>query len=311
VEQLCRQRRYDRIISDSRYGVWARNVPSYYLVHSLRQIIPGRPRHLENMVEYTQKRLLGKAHKILIPDEPDSGLAGDLCHDIACNWENRLEYIGILSSVTKTATEPDIDYFISVSGAEPQRSIFEKIVLDQAHELKGRVVIALGKPDARSAARDHFRYHFNTTIADPVHDKAFNNVHKYGYKNTHNNLHDSSYYNIHRNDYNVRVEVYQYMNRTQQQEMMNRAHMVISRSGYTTLMELAELKKKALLIPTVGQSEQEYLADYHERLGHMHTVRQSRLRLAHDAAVAAYYQGLPRIRPTHNSISRFLSAIGC
>ena len=35
---------------------------------------------------------------------------------------------------------------------------------------------------------------------------------------------------------------------------------VISRSGYTTVMELLALQKKAILIPTPGQTEQEYLA---------------------------------------------------
>lgn len=287
VEQLSQERGFDRIISDSRYGVSSSHIPSYYLVHSLRQIIPGRPRHLENMVEFSQKRLLSKAHKILIPDEMDNGLAGELCHDIACDWRN-LEYIGILSSVTRTVAQPDIDYFISVSGAEPQRSIFETIVLQQVAELKGRVVVALGKPGLRLPHQ-----------AGGVSDDKIRNSHNNTYHNSHSILD------------NGRIEIHQYMNRAQQQEMMNRAHMVISRSGYTTLMELAELGKKALLIPTVGQSEQEYLADYHERLGHMHTVRQSRLSLAKDAAVAAYYQGLPPIRPTQDSVSRFLSAVGC
>ena len=51
-------------------------------------------------------------------------------------------------------------------------------------------------------------------------------------------------------------------------ELMNRAQCVICRSGYTTLMELAELgKKQALLIPTPGQTEQEYLSWYYLQKG--------------------------------------------
>jgi predicted glycosyltransferase len=38
--------------------------------------------------------------------------------------------------------------------------------------------------------------------------------------------------------------------------------MIMSRSGYTTIMDLAKLEKKAILVPTPGQTEQEYLADY-------------------------------------------------
>ena len=37
---------------------------------------------------------------------------------------------------------------------------------------------------------------------------------------------------------------------------------VIARSGYTTVMEILARKKKSILIPTPGQTEQEYLADH-------------------------------------------------
>jgi hypothetical protein len=43
-----------------------------------------------------------------------------------------------------------------------------------------------------------------------------------------------------------RTEVRSFVKREQQQDLMNRARMVVSRSGYTTMMELAELKKNAL-----------------------------------------------------------------
>jgi predicted glycosyltransferase len=35
--------------------------------------------------------------------------------------------------------------------------------------------------------------------------------------------------------------------------------MVVCRSGYSTVMDLIKLQKKALMIPTPGQTEQEYL----------------------------------------------------
>jgi hypothetical protein len=37
------------------------------------------------------------------------------------------------------------------------------------------------------------------------------------------------------------------------------ASVVISRAGYTTIMDLVKLRKKAVLIPTPGQEEQQYL----------------------------------------------------
>lgn len=42
---------------------------------------------------------------------------------------------------------------------------------------------------------------------------------------------------------------------------------IICRSGYSTLMDLVSLDKKAILIPTPGQTEQEYLAENMKKLG--------------------------------------------
>ena len=42
---------------------------------------------------------------------------------------------------------------------------------------------------------------------------------------------------------------------------------VMCRSGYSTLMDLVSLDKKAILIPTPGQTEQEYLAEHMKQLG--------------------------------------------
>ena len=42
--------------------------------------------------------------------------------------------------------------------------------------------------------------------------------------------------------------------------MICASEMIICRSGYSTIMELVRLQKKAVLIPTPGQTEQVYLA---------------------------------------------------
>ena len=48
----------------------------------------------------------------------------------------------------------------------------------------------------------------------------------------------------------------------QLEDAIQSASFVIARSGYSTIMDLLKLKKKAILIPTPGQTEQEYLAQY-------------------------------------------------
>ena len=45
------------------------------------------------------------------------------------------------------------------------------------------------------------------------------------------------------------------------EELILKSELVVARSGYTTLMDLAKLDKKAFFIPTPGQTEQEYLAN--------------------------------------------------
>ncbi len=58
------------------------------------------------------------------------------------------------------------------------------------------------------------------------------------------------------------------------------SRLVICRSGYTTVMELVTLQKKALLIPTPGQTEQAYLAQYLHELGWFLSVQQHQLNLS-------------------------------
>ena len=45
-------------------------------------------------------------------------------------------------------------------------------------------------------------------------------------------------------------------------KVIQQSKIIISRSGYTTVMDLVVLRKKAILIPTPGQKKQEYLAEY-------------------------------------------------
>lgn len=59
---------------------------------------------------------------------------------------------------------------------------------------------------------------------------------------------------------NNRFQYLSHLNGTQLYSLMQKASIIVCRSGYTSLMDLLTLQKKALLIPTPGQDEQEYLA---------------------------------------------------
>jgi hypothetical protein len=58
------------------------------------------------------------------------------------------------------------------------------------------------------------------------------------------------------------ITIYSYVSWEIRDNLMKRANLVISRSGYTTIMDLVKLWKKAILFPTPNQTEQEYLAKY-------------------------------------------------
>lgn len=61
------------------------------------------------------------------------------------------------------------------------------------------------------------------------------------------------------------------------QDLLDRSHMLICRSGYSSLMDLERVKLPALLVPTPGQFEQEYLATRHGAHPHWIVQRQDAL----------------------------------
>ncbi|WOD45149.1 glycosyltransferase [Hwangdonia lutea] len=56
------------------------------------------------------------------------------------------------------------------------------------------------------------------------------------------------------------MSIYNFMTSELLEKTINESALVIARSGYTTIMDLSKLDKKAFFIPTPGQFEQEYLA---------------------------------------------------
>ena len=63
------------------------------------------------------------------------------------------------------------------------------------------------------------------------------------------------------------ITLVNYMTSKELEQALNSSDLVLSRSGYTTLLDLAKLKKRAFFIPTPGQYEQEYLAERLEENG--------------------------------------------
>ncbi len=71
--------------------------------------------------------------------------------------------------------------------------------------------------------------------------------------------------------------------------LMCEAKMVICRSGYSTLMDLAVTGKKAILIPTPGQTEQEYLGRHLHDSGVYYSAPQESFDLSRALSEAAHF----------------------
>jgi len=63
-------------------------------------------------------------------------------------------------------------------------------------------------------------------------------------------------------------------------QLISRSKKLVCRGGYSTIMDLLSLKVNALLIPTPGQSEQEYLAEYLAKKNWFQVVSQDQISLS-------------------------------
>ena len=90
------------------------------------------------------------------------------------------------------------------------------------------------------------------------------------------------------------VTYYNFMTSEEIETAFNESAMVLCRSGYTTVMDLAKLGKKAFFIPTPGQFEQEYLAKRFKRNGQAPYAKQDDF-VIEDLKDVKLYQGLPKL----------------
>ena len=86
---------------------------------------------------------------------------------------------------------------------------------------------------------------------------------------------------------------------------LNESKMVLCRSGYTTIMDLAQLGKKAFFIPTPGQYEQEYLAKKFKKEGVVPFSKQKKFKIEKLQEVD-FYKGLQPIGSEINWEKLFL-----
>jgi len=76
--------------------------------------------------------------------------------------------------------------------------------------------------------------------------------------------------------------------------ILSNAELLISRSGYSSLMDAAVLGKRCVFIPTPGQTEQEYLGQYHAEKGHCVLQKQSEMNIGEAIRQAASIRGFEK-----------------
>jgi UDP:flavonoid glycosyltransferase YjiC (YdhE family) len=97
------------------------------------------------------------------------------------------------------------------------------------------------------------------------------------------------------------LTVFPYLQAQELSELIGNAEIILCRAGYSTLMDLAFFDKKAIFVPTPGQTEQLYLAEQLHEANRGVTISQDKLNLKEIIEKAKLTRGLPSYMPTTGS----------
>jgi len=210
LDKLITDYNIDIVLSDNRYGCWNKKITSVFITHQLMIKSPIGEKVLHKIVLSYIKRYTF----CWIPDwQGKDNLSGDLAHLYPI--PSNASFIGALTRFNQftTTEEKKYDVMAIISGPEPQRSIFERIVSEQIYKSNLNALLVFGLPEG-------------------------------------NIKHETK----------AKVKMVSHLNSKEMEEAIRSSDLIISRSGYSTILDLAALGKKAIFIPTPGQTEQEYLA---------------------------------------------------
>ena len=224
LKRIVKEENIDFIISDNRFGLYHKTVPCAYITHQLMIKLPRRWSFLEGFVAFVHRCIINKFTECWVPDykESEHSLAGELSHP--SKMPRNVKYIGPLSRISTRR----IPY-----GHENITANLALAILSGAEPQR----TILEKELLTSLQNDT---HENLILVQGK-IEAEQKVTQVG-----------------------KVTVYNFMNTEELQENILKADEIICRSGYSSIMDLHALGKlqNATLIPTPGQTEQEYLAEY-------------------------------------------------
>lgn len=145
LDQIIETEKIDLVISDNRYGLYSKKIPSIFITHQLCIKTPFP--FLEEILRKINYRFINRFSACWVPDVAgENNVAGLLSHPKTLT-KIPVHYIGMLSRMMKQEQEKkQFDYCFLLSGPEPQRTILENSILKSIPEISGKVVIVRGLP---------------------------------------------------------------------------------------------------------------------------------------------------------------------
>lgn len=225
VAEIIIKENIQGIISDNRFGVRSSKIPSVYITHQIN-VLSGVTTFFTS--KFHQK-IISKFDECWVPDHINSlSLAGKLSH--TNNSKLNIKYIGPISR-------------FNVEIPSRRLSEFDEMTKNKKHNL---MVLLSGPEPQRSLLEKKLLGELKSTSKKVLFVRGLFSKKEILVKNKN-------------------IEFVNFMMQQELQKAILESEIIIARSGYSTIMDLEKLKAKAFFIPTPGQYEQEYLAQYLEK----------------------------------------------
>jgi predicted glycosyltransferase len=240
ARKIVRDEVVDLVISDNRYGLYCKNTYSVLITHQLSPVLPVLFRWLEFLLYIIIRKLIQRFDQCWIPDFPDREV--NLSGKLSHRYKtpSNARFIGILSRFSPPAASSGIQL-----------------------SLRFDVAVILSGPEPQVSI-------FEKQIFSQLVRLKKSAILMRGMRNKPDLESGSSSSHIHQ-VYHLEVNAFG--------QVLKQAGMVISRSGYSGIMDFVALGISAILVPSPGQSEQEYLAGWLSKKGWFRCVTQDKMDL--------------------------------
>ena len=237
LENFIVKEKIDEVYSDNRYGLYSHQVPCYFITHQLNI---QAPLIISSAIKKLQDSYLKNFNVCLVPDYPGfDNLSGQLGHPASTSY--KVEYIGPLSRFSGYAAHQHLDK--KLQEEQLQRNVAHVKTSNKAHYLW--TALLSGPEPQRSILEEKILGIFKKLYAPCL------------------IICGRTDENFDRREQDVRI-VSHLASEDLSTALLN-TDFVICRSGYSTIMDLHALEiENIIFVPTPGQTEQEYLAQYHE-----------------------------------------------